>query len=80
MICFYLTDKSFRLCLDCFLLDSTVDTVVLIKSDKNINEVNAEKHRGSAFISGAFNRSTGFIFAKTTSCLFLTSCSIQILL
>ena len=58
MIWFYLTDKSSHFCLDSFLLDSTVDTVGLIKPDKHINEVNAEKHRGSAFHFGAFIGST----------------------
>jgi len=38
--------------------------VGLIKPDKNINEVNAEKHRGSAFHSGAFNRSTSLSLQK----------------
>jgi len=60
MIWFYLTDKSSHICLDSFPLDNTVHTVELIKPDKNINEVNAETHRDSAFHSGAFNRSASF--------------------
>jgi len=79
MIWFYLTDRSSHLCLDSFLLDSTVDTVRLIKPDKNINEVNAVKHRGSAFHSVAFNRSTSLSLQEPPLAFFLTSCSIQIL-
>jgi hypothetical protein len=58
MIWFYLTDKSSSLYPDTFLLVSTVDTVELIKPDKNLNEANVEKHRGGALYSVAFNRST----------------------
>jgi len=66
MIWFYLTDKSSHLCLDSLLLDSTVDRVGLIKPDKNINEVNAEKYRGNALHSGAFNRSTSLSLQEPT--------------
>ena len=53
MIWYYLTDNSPYLCLDLFLLISTVGTVGIIKPDKNVNEVNVGKCYGSVFQSRA---------------------------